>query len=1279
MASHNNNNFGHHQLFIDQKFNPDEDLETNRSVNAPASINYSESATPLNSSGYDLPSLGGETSTANNSNSIWGQSFSQNNAAGSLSAEVPSSASSSAVNIMLAGVLESADDTLVTEKQTIFTEPVVLPSLPSLPKVAKKSVSPAASSNSSLYAKTSQKVQERFAFSSDSQVSLSKPEFSKVIIAIKEKYSVSIDSSLTQRDGRVFIVSGSPKNVAAARLEIAKRLTKPVTLKFPISSKSKAVVIGSGGKTIKEIIKKYEVHIDIANDDLEGSYDPEFDEALTEVTINGAADAANGAKNDILAIVNEHGKNVSIRVPIENPELFFMSELDDHLLEALSINKEDPLTQAKNISNEIIILSGSRDAVKRGRSELFYLLDKLNKSVTTSTVEIKKVFQSLIVSSVDFSTELHVSYEFVGDLMKITGSQANVTKAVEYVTEFANNSVVEPITISRAHNNNIEHARDVLFYLTKEYNTVSENLATIDPSVSLDLMPLNKLKDCTFVAVKLVGKKVGSEHDVQDSIKLVKKALITYVNDLKPSKFLTISDIDLSIFKNDVIALLSINSDIKFIVKRNFLPEEGSDDVILVYSAVDDEDDFTPTDEEYISKLQAVNESLNSIRQRQSEIASSVVDFDSKLQPLVFGAESKTVEMINRHVHSKGQVQYKLNTPTEGKLTIRGDKDCIKEVESIIKSDLSTEEQLNTNATVKFEIPSKIVPRIIGSKGHNLNQIREKFDVQIDIANASNGPETEVEIQGFAYNINQAKIHIRSDAKKLADITTSKVEVPFKLRGSVIGAKGANINKLIEKYSVTIDFDEKNIDCLIRGNTKSVEKCVSELSKFVDFIKETSFTVVKEVPAKHIPRIIGKQGKNIEFLRKSFGVEFQVGDIPEDATAADATVTVEITGVAKDVNEAAKKLDTIVKELNDYEVKTLDIDPKFYKYIIGSNGSTLKQIYAKAGILSDEINSNSGNIKYVDLPNADDEEKVVTLKGSKKIVDKLESEINKIVENVSKRVTEQVPEIPEEAYGTLIGVGGTTLKSLEEKFQVEINVPNKKAKADSKVEITGLAENIAACIAEIKKTILSELNDSVELKIPAKYHAFVSQHGSFINKLSMQSQVIVRHGNKSGAAMDLVRSHFKGLALPELTSESPVLVVSQEEYFPEMQAKVDPDALIPWRLIYEPVDLSALGEEFKDDSDKQKKPKEEILADVSKEIEDRLALITDNQSYIGFIDLKVPRAVAKVLGPNGSNINKIRLQTGCIIDVPKRNSEKKILTVFGPKSNVEHALELIRK
>ncbi|XBW37512.1 hypothetical protein QEN19_003095 [Hanseniaspora menglaensis] len=1267
MAS--NNNFGHHQLFIDQEFNPDEEYKNTKfDETSQQPVNFSRSTTPLTASAFELPSLGGHSDYSSNSNSIWGQAFSHpvNSVPETTLSEIPSSISP--VN---------------SDLESEITPPPVtgpLPSLPSLPRVSKNSLASITSGNSasSLFAKASAKVQERFSFPVESQIVFSKADFSKIIIAIKDKHAVSIDSSLTQRDGRVFIVTGSPKNVASAKLEIAKRLTKPVTLKFPISSKSKAVVIGTGGKTIKEIIKKYEVYIDIANDDIEGSYDAEFDEFLTEVTITGSADAATGAKKDILALVNEHVKNVTVRVPIENPELFAISGLDGSLLQALSISKEDPLTQAKSISNEIIVLSGSRDAVKKAKSELKYLLDNLAKNISTVNVDVKKVYHSLIASSIDFSAQFHVSYEFIGDYMKISGSESNIADAVSHVQDFVNNSVVEPITISRAHNNNVEHAKNLLYFLSKEYKSVSAQLAAVDASVSLDLMPLDKLKDVNFVAVKLVCKKTGSDHDVQSSIKAVKKALISEINEKKPSKFLTISDIDLNIFKNDVIALLSTASDITFVVKRDLLPESESDDIILVYTSDDDEDDFTPTDDEYIAKLQSVNDSLSSVRERQAAIASSVVDFDAGLQPLVFGPGSKTIQLINNHVHSKGQVQYKLNTPSIGKLTLRGDKECISEIEKIIASELSTEEQLDKSAKIVFKIASKVVPRIIGSKGFNLNQIRDKFNVQIDIANTSADEETEVEIQGFAYNVNQAKIHIRSEAKKLADITVSKVEVPFKVRGSVIGAKGANINKLIEKYAVTIDFDENDINCLIRGNSKNVEKSVSELVKFVDFIKETSFTTVRNISAKHIPRIIGKQGKNIEFLRKSFGVEFQIGEIPEDAEAEGALVSVEITGVSKDVNEAAKKLDSIVREMEDYEVRVLNIDPKFYKYIIGSNGSTLKDIYAKVGISSEEINSNNTNIKYVDLPNANDEEKVVTLKGSKKIVDKLEIEIKKIVDEISNRVTEKVSDIPEEAYGTLIGVGGTTLKSLEEKFNVEINVPNKNNKADSKVEITGLPENVSKCITEIKTNILAELGNSVELKIPAEYHAFVSQHGSFINKLSMQSQVIVRHGNKTSVAMDLVRNHFKGLELPELSDESPVLVVSQKEYFPGFQAKVSPNTQIPWRLIYEPVDLSSLGEEFKDE-EKEKKPKEEILSDVSHAIEGRLELIKDNEPFFGFIDLKSPKAVAKVLGPNGSNVNKIRFETGCIIDVPKRNSEKKILTIFGPQINVERALELIKK
>ena len=69
----------------------------------------------------------------------------------------------------------------------------------------------------------------------------------------------------------------------------------------------------------------------------------------------------------------------------------------------------------------------------------------------------------------------------------------------------------------------------------------------------------------------------------------------------------------------------------------------------------------------------------------------------------------------------------------------------------------------------------------------------------------------------------------------------------------------------------------------------------------------------------------------------------------------------------------------------------------------------------------------------------------------------------------------------------------------------------------------------------------------------------------------------------------------------------------------------------------------------------------------------------DEDMHFGFVNVKTGKKVAEVLGSNGYNINKIRYQTGCVIKLPKKSDTKKIITVYGPKANVQKAIELIKK
>lgn len=1300
------NSFGEHKLFIDQQFNPDEDIEQ-QEISVSSNADYEKFTSESSNNHHDisdLPTLNnssGNKISSSATNSVWLNAFQPKTSA--YTTDDISEMIKEDQDKLDYDYIESTSPSPSPVEQPKV--PVVLPSLPKLTGV-KKALTPVRKVSPT---KLFNKVQERFTIAPESQITLSKSEYSKIIIEIKNKFNVSIESTISEKNGRTIIISGTPENVKLAKSTVSQRLTKPVVLQFEIPSSSKAMVIGSGGSTIKEIIKANQVQIDVANDDIEDSYDEIFNEYKTLVTLKGPADSCLSAKQSILNIVNEHGKNSTVKFDIENIDLFKLSDLNTTSESLLAILNVDGLTNVKVLNNaETIAFTGSRDAIKAAKTKFYEQLTALSQQISEKEITVKKALHSLIGNSTDFENEFHVSYVPTENSIIVKGSKQNVTKAVAYIESFAQNCEVYPITISRAHNNNLEHARNILFYLHKNLSSIDKEFKQlVNNNISLDLLPLEKLTSFNFVAVKLVYKRsqeVESEEDAQEKIKIARKHLIKVIDDLKPAKTLVIDDIDMKIFGNAAADILEkVDPEISFIIKKVECPSAfgESDEIVLIYTdKVDDEVDFAPSDEEYRSKLENVNKSLDALREQQKAIASKTLSFNGDLQEKIFSDDSKTKKLIMEQVHNKGEVIFKLHAPSQDQLTLKGSPETIKEILNIVETEF-VEEKLVFNHTETFNIATKTVSRIIGTKGNNLRQIRSKFDVEIDIAK-SETDETTCSVKGLYYNVIRAKVHIKNESKKFADITSSKVPLPFTIRGSVIGTKGANLNKLIEKYQVSIDIEDSDKDCVISGNSKNVEKCALELSKFIEFIKENSYSETVKVLANNVARIIGKQGKTIENFKQRYNVEVQVGDVPESTSEDDTTeVGIEIIGLNNEVKEAVKALKQFSKELENFETRYLNIDAKYFKFIIGPNGSNLAEIYKKCGV-DTEGTSALSSIQPVRFPNInnskksgeseddeDDESSKVTLRGDKKVLKKLEEEIRKVVSSIENRVTKKYPEIPQEIYGVLIGVGGSTKKTLEENYNIELNIPSRKARMqmeqneadNSAVEITGLIENVEACFQDIKKNYLADIENSVEIKVPVELHAFVSQDGAFINKLSVQKQVIVRHGNKSGLANSLVKNYLKQLPIPEVPAgESNVLLIAEKEHYPVVAVKDDKLNIgsVPWKLIYEPIDLSSLGEEFGEE-EKNKKTKDEILAEAVKEIEERIEMAKEGNMYYGFINVKTGKKVAEVLGANGYNVNKIRYQTGCIIQLPKRNDEKKIIAVYGPKTNVEKAIELIKK
>lgn len=161
--------------------------------------------------------------------------------------------------------------------------------------------------------------------------------------------------------------------------------------------------------------------------------------------------------------------------------------------------------------------------------------------------------------------------------------------------------------------------------------------------------------------------------------------------------------------------------------------------------------------------------------------------------------------------------------------------------------------------------------------------------------------------------------------------TTVSVEVNKSQHKYVIGPRGSTIAEILQKTGVSVEMpppESSTGTITLRGPH---DKLGIALGIVYDKANSVSATDV-DAPAWIHKYIIGRKGANIKEITKDspkVHVEF-----------TDKENKIKIEGPPEEVEKTKEKIDAIVK---DYVGKLIfmevNVDPKFYKHIIGKNGA----------------------------------------------------------------------------------------------------------------------------------------------------------------------------------------------------------------------------------------------------------------------------------------------------------------------------------------------------
>lgn len=288
------------------------------------------------------------------------------------------------------------------------------------------------------------------------------------------------------------------------------------------------------------------------------------------------------------------------------------------------------------------------------------------------------------------------------------------------------------------------------------------------------------------------------------------------------------------------------------------------------------------------------------------------------------------------------------------------------------------------------------------------------------------------------------------------------------------------------------------------------------------------------------------------------------------------------------------------------------------------------------------------------FPKTDVEGNTIRVEGQKSVVDGICAAIEALVLDQESQTTEVV-EVKPEKHRLLIGRQGESRRQLEQQFSVQINVPRQTETGPqrSQVRVQGKPENVEAAKAHILE--LTKDLEGETVQVPRRFHHVVADNGQFFRRLRNDHKVTVDHNGQRPPPKPTAPApnRANGGALPLITDD-PSAGGSHSWESHSLHTSAE-EGDIPWTLAG---------------------PSPEAVAGACAKLQRALEEAA-KQDTTGFLILPDPRAYRHVIGPGGSEINRIRKKTGTKIQVPRDQNQGEAIEITGDKAGVEEARDII--
>ena len=410
----------------------------------------------------------------------------------------------------------------------------------------------------------------------------------------------------------------------------------------------------------------------------------------------------------------------------------------------------------------------------------------------------------------------------------------------------------------------------------------------------------------------------------------------------------------------------------------------------------------------------------------------------------------------------------------------------------------------------EIKIEARLHRTIIGTRGENIKEIREKFN-QVQISFPEQGQKSDiVRIRGPKEDVDACYKYLQKHVKELMESNHQvRVTIFKQFLKFIIGKSGGNINKIRLETDTRIDLvNEDGVDEIIITGRK--ENCDNARDRIQAIQKEMANieTVDIIVPAKFHTSIIGQNGRLIRSISEDCGgvsIKFPPADKKSDK--------VTIRGPKEDVQKAKKQLVELANErqLSSFTAE-IRCKVQHHKFLIGKNGATIHKLRDSTGA-------------RIIFPGAkDDDKEIITIIGKKEQVAAAKSSLEATIKDLDN-ILEDTVQVPVKHHLFFIQKRGEVLRQLGDQYGgVAISFP-RNGQNETEVRIKGGKDCVAGAKARILEMVKElESQVSIQVAIPQRHHRTVmGPRGSHVQDIIARHKVEIKFPDRPSAEEEASR------------------------------------------------------------------------------------------------------------------------------------------------------------